>query len=165
MTVVAATASAAIRTRQLLAAGDESGLRRGRPAALHQQPGLDPRLAADEPGQVAAGLVVADDGDEGDRGAECRQVADHVAGAAGQRHLAFHRQDGDRGLGADALDPAIDIAVEHGIADDEDGAALQLPDRIQQLGWNRVGLGWAEVWRGAVHRTAVAQARAQAQGA
>ena len=153
-----------VGAEQLLAAGDETGLGGGGAAALHQQPGLDPRLAADQSGQVAARLVVADDGDEGHRGAQGGQVADHIAGAAGQRHLAVHRQHRHRRFRADALDPAIDVAVQHRVADDEDGAPFQLADRVQQLGRDRAGGGGAGFGRGAVHRIAVAQARVQAQG-
>ena len=123
-----------VGTEQLLALGEVAGLGGGGAAALHQQPRLDVRLAADQPGQVGPGLVVAHHGDEGDGGAERGQVAHHVAGAAGHRHVALDGQDGDRRLGRDAVDGAVDIAVEHGVADDEDAGAGKPANGARQVG-------------------------------
>ena len=125
-----------IGAHDVLAAGDEAGLGRRRPAALHQQPWLDPQLAADQAGQFAARLVVAHHRDEGDSGPQRRQVAHHIAGAAGQSQLALHRQHRHRRLRTDATDPAIDVAIEHRIAHHQQRAASQQAHRGgQRDGW------------------------------
>ena len=56
----------AVGAEQLLTLTDEAGFDGGGAGALDQHPGLDAGLPADEPGQVRAGLIVADDGHEGD---------------------------------------------------------------------------------------------------
>ena len=119
MTEVAAIASRAMRSRRSASfgwigvvssrsarsrcwpAGDVARLQRGGAAALHQQPRLHARLAADQAGQVGAGLVVADHRDERHRRAQRGQVAHHVAGAAGHRDLA--RRPSGSGTGASGL--------------------------------------------------------------
>ena len=85
-----------------------------------------------------------------------------------QRHLALHRQDGDRRLGAHPLDPAIDVAVQHGVADHQHvprfnwrTASSRTAEMDQRTRTGRAGTGCG---RGSVHRSAVAQSRVQAQG-
>ncbi len=124
----------AIGAQELLALGDVAGLHRGLAAALHQQPGLDIGLAADQPGEVRAGLVVAQHRDEGDGGAERREVAHDIAGATRHRHLARDGDDRDRRLLADPLDRPIDVAVEHRVADDEHAGAGEARDRGGERG-------------------------------
>ena len=153
-----------VGAHHLLAGGDEAGLGRGGAAALHQQPGLDARLAADQPGQVAARLVVPHHGHEGHRRTERGQVADDIARAAGQGDLALHRQDGNRRLGGDALHPAINVAVQHRVAHHQDGGAAKLADRIREIGKRGVRLR-ACAGRGAFHDSSVAQPDGTAQGA
>jgi len=48
------------------------------------------------------------------------EVADDVAGPAGDEGLAGHAHDGDGRLGGDAVDLAEDVAVEHEVADDQE---------------------------------------------
>ena len=61
-----------IGAQQMLALGEETGFHGGDAAALDEQPGLDPALPANEGGEVGAGHIVTDDGDEGGRGADRR---------------------------------------------------------------------------------------------
>ena len=118
-----------VGAQQLLAGGDQTSLQRRRPAALHQQPGLDIRLPADQPGQIRSGLIVADHGDEGRRRTQRGQIAHHVAGATRQRNLPLDRQDRHRRLQADPRYVAIGIAVEHDIADDQDIGVRQAAEQ------------------------------------
>ena len=50
----------AIRAQKMLAGGQQACLYRRGAAALHKQPGFDIGLPADQPGQIRAGLVIAD---------------------------------------------------------------------------------------------------------
>ena len=96
---------------------NEARLDGGDAAALDQQPRLEPRLTADQSGKFGASRVVADHRDECDRRAERAKVAHDVARAPGHRQLPLNGQHGHRCLGADAGDLAVDVAVEHSIAD------------------------------------------------
>ena len=123
----------AVRAQQLLAGGDQAGLQRGGAAALDQQPGLHVRLAADQPGEVGPGLVVADDGDERGCRTQRGQVAHHVAGAAGQRDFPLDGQDRHRRFQADPGHVAVGVAVEHDVADDQYVGMGQAPDRGREI--------------------------------
>ena len=122
----------AVRAQHLLALRDEPRLLRRHPAALHQQPRLDAGLAADEAGEVRAGLIVADHRDEGDGGADGDEIAHDVARAAGDAQLAMDAQDRDRRLAADPLDIAIDVAVQHRVADDQGIGPAEAANRVGQ---------------------------------
>ena len=133
----------AVGAQQVLAGGEVARLQRGDAAALHQQPRFDVGLAADQAGQVRAGLVVAHHGDEGHRRAERGEVADDVAGTARHGHFTLDRQDGHRGLGADALHRAIDVAVQHDIAHHQHTGAAEQTDGGGQTGVRVGGVGLA----------------------
>ena len=128
-----------VGAQQLLALGDVAGFGGGGAAALHQQPWLHVGLPADQPGEVGPGLVIPHHGDEGHRRAQCGEVAHHVAGAAGHGHVALDRDHGDGRFGRDAVDHAVDVAVEHGVPNDEHAGAGKPPHSVYQVGGGRCG--------------------------
>ena len=125
----------AVGTQQLLAGRKVARFQRGDAAALHQQPGLDVGLAADQGGEIRACLIVANHRDERHRRAECGQVAHHVAGAARYCQFAIDRQDGDWRFRTDAFDLAIDVAVQHHVAHDQHAGAAKQANRSKQIGF------------------------------
>ena len=136
-----------IRAQHVLAIGQKARLRRGGAPGLHQQPGLNSRLPADQPGQVTAGLVIAHHGNKGHRRAKRRQVAHHIARTAWHGDFAFHRQHRHRRFRADALRPAINIAVQHGIAHHQHRGTAELPRRGHQF--SNGGFDQGTIHRGA----------------
>ena len=116
-----------IRAQHVLTIGQKARFRRGGAPALHQQPGLNPRLPADQPGQVTAGLVIANHGNKGHGGTKRGQVAHHIAGTARHGDFAFHGQYRHWRFRADALRPAINIAVQHGITHNQRRSVAELP--------------------------------------
>ena len=103
-----------------MAAADEARLHRGRAGGIGEQSVIDPARGCSQPVQDARLHVLADQADQHGIPAEFRDVAGEVAGAAQHVHrfapLMEHR---DRRLGRDPADLAIDIAVEHDVADDQ----------------------------------------------
>ena len=96
--------------------------------------GSTPLQLADQLGDLAAGWIAADDRDELRLRAEPDDVAHDVAGAAQHRHLALDAQHRDRRLGRDAVDMAVDEAVEHQVADAQDADVLQPLDMGDEVG-------------------------------
>jgi ribosomal protein S18 acetylase RimI-like enzyme len=66
---------------------------------------------------LAAGFVVADNGDERCGRPQRPQVAQHVSRAAQRLHFAFDPQYRDRCFGRHSLDLAINVVIEHYVAD------------------------------------------------
>ena len=122
-----------IRTQHVLAIGQKARLRRGGAPSLDQQPGLNPRLPADQPGQVTAGLVIANHGNKGHGGTKRCQVAHHIPGTARHGEFAFHGQHRHRRFRADALRPAINITVQHGVTHYQRRSVAELPRRGHQF--------------------------------
>ena len=106
-----------IGAQELLAAGDEAGLLGGGPAPFDQQVGLHPLLAADHAGEPAPHLVVPDHREQRRVCPEGDEIAHHVAGAAQHVVVVIGAQDRHRRLGRGALDPPVDEAVQHQVAD------------------------------------------------
>ena len=124
----------AVGAQQLLGSGDVAHLDGGDAARLRQQVGLDQGLGRDQVGHLAPGGVLADQRDEAAARLEGGQVAHHVAGAAQHRRLADDGQDRDRCLRRDALDRAVDITVEHHVADAEDPSPGKVLDPLGEVG-------------------------------
>jgi len=122
-----------IRAQHVLAIGQKACLGRGGAPALDQQPGLNPRLPADQPGQVTTRLVIAHHRYKGHGGTKRGQVAHHIARTARHGDFAFHCQHRHRRFRADALRPAVNIAVQHGIAHHKHRGTAKLPRRSHQL--------------------------------
>ncbi len=95
--------------------------------------------------QVGGGGVLADEADHFDLGFEADDLHGDVGGSAGHLVLVGDLQDLDGGLGAEAVGPALDVAVEHDIADDRDPTG---PEGVDQ--------GF-EAGLGAVHRVGVSR--------
>ena len=114
-----------IGAEQLLRAGDEARLLGGLAPAFHQQVGLDPFLAPDHAGEPAPHLVVPDHGEQRRVRAQRDEIAHHIAGAAQHVDIAVGAQDRHRRLGRGALDPPVDEAVQHHVADAGDAAGAE----------------------------------------
>ena len=124
-----------VDAQQLLRAADDAQLDDRRQPRVALEQGLDAALAEQgfEPVSV---LVVADGGDQARVGAERLDVPGHVGGAAEPLLLLarMDANDGHRRLGRDAVDGAEPVAVEHGVADDEDaGGGEALARRMNVL--------------------------------
>ncbi len=115
--------------------GDEAQLARGRPRGVDHQMRIDQVGMLRERGAEDLPFgIIPDDAHEGARGAQRRDVARHVAGAADDEFLALDGEHRGRRLGRDALDLAIDIAVEHEVADAQHARAAELgqaPGKIE----------------------------------
>ena len=98
-------------------------------SVLASFPVLDPVLCSDEIGQFGARRILTDDRAQPGKAAQSRDIARHISDAAGHGHGAACAQDRDRRLGRDPADLAIDIAIQHQIADAGD---LQLVHLRQQ---------------------------------
>ncbi|MNS94973.1 hypothetical protein D3C72_1292090 [compost metagenome] len=118
-----------VQPQQLLTGGDKARLDDGGRALGANQGVLDPVLGGDQIGQFGARRILTDDRAQSGLPAQSRDVARHIAHAAGHGHGAARAQDGDRRLGRDAADLAIDIAVQHQVAHAGD---LQLMHLRQQ---------------------------------
>ena len=96
---------------------------------------LDETLGSDggvrqQAAQRRTGRIAADDADEHDRRAEGGQIVRDVGGPAEPRVLGLEAHNGDRCLGRDARDAPHDEAVQHDVADDENGLAGEAVDEI-----------------------------------
>ena len=88
----------AIGAQQLLVAGDVARLDRGRALRLHENMRLGAVLRFDQAPDLAAGFVIADDGDERCRRPQRPQVAQHISGAA--ETSSFRARSTSTGIGA-----------------------------------------------------------------
>ncbi len=123
-----------VRAEELLIAGEEAGLDRRPPSCLHDEREGDRRaLVFESRAELGAAAVVADDGRQPDGGAERPQVARDVADATRHRRLALDPQHRDGSLRRDALDRAIDPAVEHDVADAADACPADPLEQAQQI--------------------------------
>ncbi|MEJ0070544.1 MAG: hypothetical protein WDO24_19605 [Pseudomonadota bacterium] len=66
--------------------------------------------------------------------AERGQVAHDIAGAAQHRDLALDSDHRDRRLGRDAIDMAVDKAIEHQVADAQHPRLGELANRRDEIG-------------------------------
>src|SRR5690606_1792776 len=98
--------------------GQHAGLLRQRPGE-RQGDDLDP--GPQEPFQFAAGRVAAQRGDEGDLAAVAGGEVGGEGGAAGPGRLRAVVDDGDGRVGGEPVGAAGEVAVEQGVADDQQG--------------------------------------------
>lgn len=119
----------AVGTQHLLAHGDEARLDGGDPAGNGAQPRIDTGMLREGPDKRRTRLVVAGHREENHIGTERGQIARHIARPA--RHGAFglDAENRNRCLGRNALDPAIDEAVEHRIAEHQRPHAGKMRDK------------------------------------
>ncbi len=120
----------------LLAAGDEARLADRRPAGAHHQSGFDAGALLQDAAQPGARLVLADQADQDRARAERGDVARHVAGAA--RHFACFAQPDhrDRRFGRDTLDLAVQEAVQHDVAQAQNGQPGEIHRYPRRIGWD-----------------------------
>jgi hypothetical protein len=84
-------------------------------------------------------IVTAGGGDE-DFGAERGEGGGDVAGAAGALFAVAFLDDGDRGFGGEAFGVAVDVFVNHDIAEEEDARACKFFDEGNEgVGGSRHG--------------------------
>ena len=136
----------------LLVGGDEAGLAGGGAGGGVDDGGGDAGAGGEAADGVAGG-VEADEAGEDGGAAEGGDVAGDVAGAAEHFAGLAEAEDGDGGFGGDALHVAIGEAVEHDVADAEDGDVGEvhwggLPFRVVKpggaLGCSVAQVGWGE---------------------
>ena len=131
----------AVGPQHLLTLRHVARLAGGGPAALHQKPWLDAGLAADQAREIRARLIVTDHRDKRHGRAQSPQIAHHVARAARNGDFAVNIEHRNRGLAADALDRAIDVAVQHGVADDKHRTVGEASNRHRKLGISCLAMG------------------------
>ena len=109
-----------IHAQQLLLPADHAQLLGRADRAVAMQPGVD-AILLQQPLELAAGIVVADDGEQRSPGAQRGAVVRDVGGAAEAELLLFlvHQNHRDRRLGRDPLDFAEPVAVQHHVPDDQ----------------------------------------------
>ena len=98
--------------------------------------GVDVDLAEQVPDRLAF-RIIARDGHHADIRFQSRQHGRHAAGPAQAIFLPVDPQHGDRCLGADPLDVAEDVPVEHHIAGDKDSRAAFEAEQFDQLTGHR----------------------------
>ncbi len=108
-----------VEAEELLGAADDAGLGDGGERAGDDAGGVDAG-AVEDGGQLGLLGVVAPEAAEEGLAAEAGEVHGDVGCAACALVAAGVAEDGNRGFGRDALDVAVDVAVEHDVADDED---------------------------------------------
>jgi hypothetical protein len=94
-----------------------------RRAGIDDQLGFETLLGVDHAAQGRAGVVLTHQADQHRLGAERRDVAGHVARAAQHGGFLLDRDHRHRRLGRDAVDRAIDEAVQHHVAEHQHGLA------------------------------------------
>lgn len=70
--------------------------------------------------EEAALHVVAADADHDDLGTEGGETSGDIAGAAGALFAVAFLDDGDGGFGAEAFGVAVDVFIDHDVADEQD---------------------------------------------
>jgi hypothetical protein len=113
----------AVGAQHLVRAGDVAGLLGGAALGVDDQGRVQAGLAVDQARQQPAGVVVADHAHQHRPAAQRRDVAGHVAGSAQHHRLALDGDHRHRRLGRDAVDRAIDEAVQHHVAQHQHGGA------------------------------------------
>jgi hypothetical protein len=93
---------------------------------VRRERALDARLPA-HANNSQCGVVLADDRVQRDLGAHRNEVRRDVRRTAERVFLATVQQHRDRRLGADALDRAVDVAVQHHVTDDDDAGGHSPP--------------------------------------
>ena len=110
--------------------GNKAHLARGRPGFVGDQFGHYRRQLSERLAEFGASLVAADQADENALGAQRRDVARDIAGAADLERVAGDFEHRGRRFRRNAGDFAVDEIVEHHVADAQHGL---LPDRSQRF--------------------------------
>ena len=85
-------------------------------------------LRLDQTPDLAPGFVIADDRDERRSRPQRPQIAQHISRAAQRLHFALDPQHRDRRFGRHPLDLAIDVVIEHYVADAQHARRFQAVD-------------------------------------
>ena len=111
-----------VHPHQLLRAADDAQLDDGpqRRIALQQ---ADHTLLCQQPLKAMRRLIVTDDSEQRDLGAQRLDIQCHIGSAAQPVFLALHMDDGHRCLGRDAVHIAKPVAVQHRVADHQHTAS------------------------------------------
>jgi hypothetical protein len=117
----------------VLGEADEADLRGGRAVgALNEAIGGDAEFG-EEVFEEASLKIVAADGDAEDLGAEGGQASRHIPRAAGALFAVAFLHDGDRRFGREAFRIAVDVFVDHHIAQQHDARAGPLFDESDEI--------------------------------
>jgi len=87
-----------------------------------------------------AGIVCANDADDADGCAQCREVGGDAARAAEAEFFALVMEDGDGGFGGEAFGVAVHVAVEHEVAEEDDVAAREALDEFDEAGGHWISI-------------------------
>jgi hypothetical protein len=112
-----------VQPRHLLVAGDDAHLAGAAAGGTADRGVLDAGIAREQGAQFGRGVVFPEQRDQHRPPAEGGYVARDVAGAAGHGVAAAQAHDRDRRLRRDPVHVAVQEAVEHGVAEDEDADA------------------------------------------
>ena len=107
-----------VEAKQLLGAADDAGLGDGGERAGNHAYGVDAGSLEDGGEFSLLGVVAPEAGEKG-LAAEAGEIHGDVGCAAGTLVAPGVAEDRNWSLGRDALDVAVDVAVEHDVADDE----------------------------------------------
>src|SRR5262249_15082185 len=114
-----------IGPQKLLIAGNVARLERRGALRLHENMRLGPVLRLYQPPYLSPALIIADDKNKGRRRPQPPQFAGNIPGPAKTLHLTLDPQHWDRSLGRYPLDLAVDVVVEHHVADAENPRRVQ----------------------------------------
>ena len=114
--------------QQLLVGRDVTRLHGGSALGLYQDVQLSTALRLQKPPNLAPSLVVADNRDKRRRRSQCAQVAQDVAGTAQRLHFALDTQHRYRRFGRYPGHVAIDVMIQHHVADAQDTSRSQAVD-------------------------------------
>ena len=107
-----------VHPQQLLVFADDALFQRGSPTLGDHQVRVDAGFGQKVPYGVAAGVVPHRANQRAVR-AERGEVARHVGGAAQALVAAFHLHDGNRRFLGNAIGAALDVTIQHHIANDQ----------------------------------------------
>ncbi|MFO0972060.1 MAG: hypothetical protein U1A27_01295 [Phycisphaerae bacterium] len=123
----------------MLGQSDEARLARGGAAGPVEQAARGCAASHQKGSHVSAGGVIAEDAETGDRVAQGGDVGRDRAGAAKGGLFADNADDGHGRFGADAFGVAVEVGVEHEVADDGDrgsaGGVEELEKRLPHGVW------------------------------
>ncbi len=122
-------AAFAIDAEELLVVGDEAGLLGRAAGRVGDQRVGEAGSGGEQVAKLVGRAIGTDEADHAHGGSQLGGLHGDVGGAAGHLVLVVHLQDLDRRLGAEAVGAALDVAVEHHVADDRDPARSQGADQ------------------------------------
>ena len=115
----------------VLSGADEAHLAGGGAVAFDQAGDIGMNLT-EQPAKGPAGVVAAKGADDGDFCGEGGQISGDAGGSAEAKLLFFKMQHRHRRFGAEAVGAAVEIAVDHQVADQNHPALWQVLHQLDQ---------------------------------